>query len=105
MALVDTDVQTIAATDGYFDAPTVDPDGNPLTPEQVAAQPGGKTWMLKSHIREQTERARVQGAKITALEKDVAAVKAIVAGLSTGGVDADLLAAKVADVLYKRLQQ
>jgi GH25 family lysozyme M1 (1,4-beta-N-acetylmuramidase) len=104
VALAKTDVGVLAATDGYFDAPTVDPDGNPLTPDQVAAQPGGSAWMLKSHIKEQTERARVNGAAIKSLEDDLAAVKAIVTGLSTGGVDLDALAVKVADLLAQRLQ-
>lgn len=47
---------------------------------------------------------RLANAKADALQQDLAAVKAALAGLSTGGIDMDALAEKVADKLAQRLQ-
>lgn len=72
-------------------------DGLLSAPDTAADRATNKEWRPDSWIKD-------TGNRVRALTDAVADVKAKVDSLSTGGVDLDLLAEKVADVLYKRLQ-
>lgn len=98
VALDKADVTTIANTDDVFRSPD-------------DATSDNKFWTLNTYQRETYLRAREaktlaeNAATVTAaVQKDVVAVKAKLDSLSTGGVDLDALAVKVADELYRRMQ-
>lgn len=98
VALTKADVATMANTDDVYRSPDDTTSDN-------------KFWTLNTYQRETYLRAREaktlaeNAATVTAaVQKDVAAVKAKLDSLSTGGVDLDALAVKVADELYRRMQ-
>ena len=71
---------------------------------------GQTTWTPKYALyaavrasREAQERTERIEAKVATLSSQVAAVAADVSGISTGGVDLDALAVKVANEIYKRM--
>ena len=88
MALTDADIAKIKAM----------PISNTITEEP------GDTITLGTLLANDRKRLYDTKAAVNDLAQDVAAIKAKVESLSVGGVDLDLLAAKVADVLAARLQ-
>lgn len=75
MGFTRDDVKVLASTDGFFDAPRVDDNGNAMTEEEVAASPGKTAWMLKSHIKDQTEKGRLNKKAIRELTEKVDAMQ------------------------------
>ncbi len=97
VALTKADVATMANTDDVYRSPDDTTSDN-------------KFWTLNTYQRETYLRAREAknlaenaATVVAAVQKDVVAVKAKLDSLSTGGVDLDALAVKVADELYKRM--
>jgi hypothetical protein len=79
------DVRRVWVTDGIIESPDGKTSANPY-------------WAPASYIRDTFR-------KLRDVEADVTAVKAKMDSLATGGVDLDALAAKVADVLARRLAE
>lgn len=65
--------------------------------------PGNKTWTVQYTLYTTVRAGRETNARLEALKEQVAGLEAKVGALSTGGVDLDALAQKVADVLHDRL--
>lgn len=98
VALTTDDVKKIANTDDVFRSPDDSTSDN-------------KFWTLNTYQRETYLLARsavttatLARTDVAAARKEIAAVKAAVDSLATGGVDLDALAVKVADELSRRLQ-
>lgn len=64
---------------------------------------GNEEWTAKYALHAAVSAAREAQARTRVIEKDVAEIKDAVSSLSVGGVDLDLLAVKVADLLAQRL--
>lgn len=81
--LENSDVRRVWVTDGNIESPEGKDSANPY-------------WAPASFLRETY-------LKVSGVSVDVASVKSKVDSLSTGGVDLDALAVKVADELYRRM--
>lgn len=82
--LENNDVRRVWVTDGNIESPEGKDSANPY-------------WAPASFLRETY-------LKVSGVSVDVASIKSKVDSLSTGGVDLDALAVKVADELYRRMQ-
>lgn len=95
MALTSDDVKKLWGGDLI---PAVEPPYN-----NADWHEGNTTWAAKYALHAAVAAAREARARTRTIEADVAEIKETVASLSVGGVDLDLLAAKVADLLAARL--
>lgn len=94
VALTSDDIKKIFETDGIISSPDYDKD-----------PAGNLYWSAESYLRNTYLKARSTAGTVAALTAEVEAVKAKLDAVSTGGVDLDALAVKVADEIYRRMAQ